>query len=127
MIQALLVSSDKNRLSSLETVLSENKVETVWAASGFEALSSMAEQHYDLVAADEQLPDMSGLELAEKTLLKHPMSNFAVVSALSREDFHEASEGMGILMQLSPETGRDEAGMLLDHLKSILRLMGTSA
>lgn len=127
MIQALLVSSDKNRLSGLAAVLSENKVATAWAASGFEALSSMTEQYYDLVAADEQLPDMSGLELAEKALLKHPMSNFAVVSALSREDFHEASEGMGILMQLPPETGRDEASMLLDHLKSILQLMGTSA
>lgn len=127
MIQALLVSSDKNRLSNLEAVLSENKVATIRAASGVEALSIMAEQYYDLVAADEQLPDMSGMELAEKVLLKHPMNNFAVVSALSREDFHEASEGMGILMQLSPDTDREEAGMLLDHLKSILRLMGTPA
>ena len=47
------------------------------------------------------------------------MINCAVVSTLSSADFHEASEGLGILMQLPAEPGKKEADQLLEHLKKI--------
>lgn len=123
-IRALFVSNEKKRFANLEAVFSESKAAVTLAESGRQALASMAGQFYDLVVADETLPDMTGLQLAEKAMLKHPMSNFAVVSALSHEDFHEASEGLGILMQLQPNPDRETAKQLLDHLKNILTLMG---
>lgn len=124
MIQALLVSSERAPLSNIEAVFLEDDMQIAHARSGAEAVSKLSERFYDIVVADDALADMTGLELAGKMVVKNPMSNFAVVSALTHEDFHEASEGLGILMQLSPQPGREEAGTLLAHLKKILALTG---
>ena len=51
------------------------------------------------------------------------MINCAAVSSLTSEDFHEAGEGLGILMQLPVEPGQEYADMLLEQLKSILNTM----
>jgi hypothetical protein len=48
------------------------------------------------------------------------MINCAAISSLSHKDFHEASEGLGVLMQLPESPGRDDAAKLLEHLKTIL-------
>lgn len=126
MIQALLVSCDKGGFPHLESVMTNNDAAISRAESGADALAKIADQFYHLVVVDEKLPDMTGLELAEKTILKNPMSNVALVSTLSQEDFHEASEGLGLLMQLSPQPDRKEAEILLKHLKSILQATGAT-
>ncbi len=48
----------------------------------------------------ENLGDMTGLEFIRAIVSKRPMVNCAAISSLASEDFHEASEGLGILMQL---------------------------
>jgi hypothetical protein len=52
-----------------------------------------------------------------------PMVNCAAVSSLVSEDFHEQSEGLGILMQLPVRPGQEHAEILLGKLKSILETM----
>ena len=69
--------------------------------------------------ADEDLGDMSGLKLAYEVISVNPMINCAVASSLSHEDFHEASEGLGLLAQLSLQPGSEQANELLDQLKKI--------
>ncbi|MCK5229369.1 MAG: hypothetical protein KAR13_03835, partial [Desulfobulbaceae bacterium] len=76
----------------------------------------------DLVIIDEKFSDMTGLEFAEKLVTVNPMMNCAMVSSLSPEDFHEATEGLGILMQLPLASGKEDAEKLLKHLNSILNL-----
>ncbi|OGP62327.1 MAG: hypothetical protein A2V65_05270 [Deltaproteobacteria bacterium RBG_13_49_15] len=44
------------------------------------------------------------------------------LDSLSPHDFHEASEGLGILMQLPPAPEKLDAEKLLKHLKTILIL-----
>ena len=80
----------------------------------------IAERNFDLVVADEKLGDMTGLEFIRGVVAKNPMVNCAAVSSLMPEDFHEASEGLGILMQLPVRPGQEYAEKLLAHLKSIL-------
>ena len=48
------------------------------------------------------------------------MVNTAVVSPLSDEEFHEASEGLGILGRLSTDPGMSEASELLHKLRAVL-------
>ncbi len=74
------------------------------------------------MVTDENLGDMTGLELIESVIASQPMLNCAAVSSLSPGDFHEASEGLGILMQLPVEAGKKEADQLLEHLKKIQAL-----
>lgn len=123
MIQAMLVSASKESFSNLESAFAENNVGAIWAESGNKALSMISERVFDLIIADETLPDMTGLDLAKKLIFKNPMLNLAVVSALSSHDFHEAGEGLGILMQLPPAPEKSDAEKLLAHLNKILTLI----
>jgi len=122
MIQILLISSERDSFLDMAAALEENGLHTAWAESGNTALSMVVDKAFDLVITDETLEDMTGLEFAEKLISVNAMLNCAAVSSLSSEDFHEASEGMGILMQLPPEPGKDAAEKLLEHLKKILNL-----
>ena len=122
MIQALLVTLRPGSFSQLDSAFSENDVEATWAESGNSALSMILERTFDIIIADESLRDMTGLELAKKLITKNPMLNIALISTLSAKDFHEASEGLGILMQLPPVPQKSDAEKLLEHLKHILLL-----
>ena len=100
-------------MSALEAGLEDNKVQVTWAESGSYALSMLAERDFDLVVTDEDLGDMTGLELIKTVVTQKPMVNCAAISSLSPDDFHEASEGLGILMQLPVNPGYEYAEALL--------------
>lgn len=121
-IKILLVSQDKASLSAFKAGLEENRVQTAWAESGSNALDKIAEKIFDLVVTDENLGDMTGLEFIGKVISKKPMVNCAAVTSLLPADFHEASEGLGILMPLPVRPGQEQAEQLLSHLKTILNL-----
>ena len=65
--------------------------------SGAEALEAARTTAPHLVIIDADLPDTAPLDLVGKLLMVNAMVNTAVVSPLSDEEFHEASEGLGIL------------------------------
>ena len=90
--------------------------------SGAGALDILSEKKMDLVVINETLGDMAGIDLARKVVARNPMAAVGLVSALSGEAFHEATEGLGILAQLPPHPGRGDAGDLLDKLVRVLRL-----
>lgn len=121
-IKILLVSQDKASMSAFKAGLEENKVQTAWAESGSNALGKIAEKDFDLVVTDENLGDMTGLEFIGKVISKKPMVNCAAVTSLLPADFHEASEGLGVLMPLPVRPGQEQAEQLLSHLKTILNL-----
>ena len=120
MLNILLASPDKTSMAALKAGLEQNDVQTTRVENGGEALSMIAERDFDLVVTDENLGDMTGLEFVKTVITQKPVANCAVVSALVPDDFHEASEGLGILMQLPARPGSEYAIELLEHLKSIL-------
>ena len=73
--------------------------------------------------ADEQLKDMTGLDFANKMVAVNPMINCALVSSLNEDDFHEASEGIGVLAKLPPRPGSEDAQNLSEQLRKIQSLM----
>ena len=124
LVTVLLASQDKSALSSFKAALEENQVQTAWAESGGNAIARIAEGSFDLVVTDENLGDMTGLEFIEKVISIKPMVNCAAVTSLLPADFHEASEGLGILMPLPVSPGQAQAEKLLSRLKTILNLAG---
>jgi DNA-binding NtrC family response regulator len=122
-IKILLVSQDKAAMSAFKAGLEENQVQTAWAQSGSNAIAKIAEKSFDLVVTDENLGDMTGLEFIEKVISKKPMVNCAAVTSLLPDDFHEASEGLGILMPLPVSPGQAQAEKLLSRLKTILEVV----
>ena len=121
MIVILLVAQESERFDSLAAVLeADGGLEIDHADCGAKAMAMAGEMAYDLVVADEKLGDMTALEFAENLTRLNPMINCAVVSSLPPADFHEASEGLGILFQLPERPEADDAGELLRRLKEVL-------
>jgi len=124
MIKLLLISPNKNSLQNLASALVEHAdVDLSWAESGKNALEIVTDSAIDLVVTDESLGDMTGLEFAGRLLSVNPMINCASVSSLSPEEFHEISEGLGIMVQLPLQPGKEHAEELLQRLKDIKMLM----
>ncbi len=119
MIHILIVSENQLSMSAFKTALNESGAQTTCLESGCKAFSAVSESVFDLLVADENLGDMTGLELIKSIIASQPMLNCAAVSSLLPGDFHEASEGLGVLMQLPVEPGKQEADQLLEHLKKI--------
>ncbi|MFH1241603.1 MAG: response regulator [Pseudomonadota bacterium] len=120
MFKLLLVTPNKEALARLASGLAEREdVQVSWAESGSQALNIASETSIALVVTDEKLGDMTGLQLAERLLMLNPVINCAAVSPLSPEDFHRASEGLGLMAQLPPRPGEEEGTYLVERLKHI--------
>ena len=126
MLKILLASPDELSLSILASVMEENDdVQMSWAESGKSALEMVSKTAFDLVVADEKLGDMTGLDFAEKLVVINPMVNCAAVSSLSDEEFHEASEGLGLLAQLPVNPAKEHAEPLLKTLRQLKGALST--
>jgi response regulator RpfG family c-di-GMP phosphodiesterase len=119
-IKLLLVTPTRKALGDFASALKTNdEVELLWAESGGNALAIAAETFVDLVVIDTVVGDMTGLDLAEKMLSVNPMINCTVVSLLTSKEFHEASEGLGLLAQLPENPEKEHAEDLLLRIKNI--------
>jgi len=123
MISILLASSQDQSLSGIESCLKEKKdCEILRSTTGQDALNILSSKAIDLIVADETLRDMTGLELIKKMISKHPMTNSALVSSLSSKEFHEISEGLGILMHLPVRPDENHGEILINKLQNVLNL-----
>ncbi len=120
MIRILLAGRDPGSLSAFKSALEQSDTYIQYMVSGDNVLAAISAEVFDLLVADEFLGDMAAIELIQSVAISHPLLNCALVSSLPPEDFHTATEGLGILMPLPPNPGIDEADQLLKHLNKIL-------
>lgn len=122
MIHHLLVTPDRSSFADLSLAIEARGGFISWADSAHQALTSLSKINVDLVVADETVGDMTGLEFFKRVIAVNPMVNGAAVSSLSKEAYHEASEGLGLLMQLAPNPGKAESERLMANLNRVLQL-----
>ena len=121
MLRVVLATNSPKALQVFtKALLSDPEVQLQGVVSGAEALEVVRTSAPHLVIIDLNLPDIAPLELVQKLLLVNAMVNTAVVSPLSDEEFHEASEGLGILGRLPTDPGMSEAVEMLRKLKTVL-------
>ncbi len=124
MINILLVSQEKTVFKKVEAAFSKDKINTQWVDSAQKALSTLSNKKFDLFIISEDLSDMTGRQLIEKALFQDAMMNSVVLSQLSHKDFHEAYEGLGVLMQFPLEPEMQDVTNLMDHLDRINKIAG---
>ena len=125
MFKLLLVSPDRASLSGLASILAEHgDVDLSWAYSGEQALDIASEMEIDLAVTDERLGDMTGLEFANRLLSVNPRIHCAAVSSLPQKNFHDISEGLGLLSQLPVHPGKEDAEKLIECLRYLKNLSG---
>ena len=125
MLHILLVTPRLDSWRGFADALSSDPgVRLEHAASGAAALEAVGRAAPQLAIIDAGLPDTSPLNLVRKLLMVNALINTAVVSDLNDDEFHEASEGLGILGRLPVNPGRDEAADLLGKLKAVSGALG---
>ena len=120
MSSLLLVAREQSRFSNIVPVIEEKGGAIHWAATGEEAMTAIGRKALDAIVVDENLEDTTGLALIKKIVAINPMINSALVSSLGEKAYHEASEGLGILMQLPPEPKESDGQRLMSKLSQIL-------
>ena len=121
MIRFLIVSSDKQSFTDLASSLNkETDIDISWAENGQNALRIIKNNSFDLAISDDQLADMTGLGFIKNLVTINPMINSALVSTLTPDQFHEQTEGLGILAQLPKKPDEKHAEDLLEQLKKII-------
>jgi DNA-binding NarL/FixJ family response regulator len=125
MLQIILASARPQSWQAfIEALRSNPEVKLEQAGSGAAALDAVRLSPPHLVIVDAGLPDAAPLELVQRLLLVNAMVNTAVVSPLTDEEFHEASEGLGVLGRLPEAPGGKEAADLLRKLRMLLGEQG---
>lgn len=126
MTQLLIVTADPPRLADMSAELEKQGAAVRWASSANQALELLGHHAIDLVVADENLGDMTGLAFIAQLVAVNPLINTAAVSSLSADAYHTVSEGLGILMQLPPEPNRSDGQRLMAHLNRLLNFTAAS-
>ena len=125
MLSILLVGKDLATQASFADELSQREgIRVSRAESAKEAWAYLNNCKVDVVVTDEQLADGAALPFVHLLTKKMPLINCAMVSSLTADDFHEATEGFGIFMQLPINPGAKEAAKMMQLLESIKALIG---
>jgi len=118
----LMVSDNTAPLAPLAAAFEQRPgIEVRFAAGGNAALAFLRQSPTDLVVIDQQLDGASGIAFAKVLVKAHPLVNTAIVGTLDEESFHQATEGLGVLMQLSPAS----AGAEVERILAVLSRIGT--
>lgn len=91
---------------------------------------STTEQFYQLLNQRSQdiegvIADDENLIVLKDIIKQYPLLNFGVISPRSTDAFHEATEGYGILMQLSFPPTKEDGMSFLAKLESLAALTRT--
>jgi DNA-binding NarL/FixJ family response regulator len=124
LLRVLLITNEIARFSALmERLPRQQKIELATATSAAAGFLLLKGKQIDLVVADERLDDMSGITFVKLLVKLNPLVNTAIVSTLTAEEFHEATEGLGVLMQLPAQPQEQDVEALLAVLEKIRALL----
>ncbi len=119
-LNLLLISKNMDRFSDLERALARGGTHRVISCSRTEEVyEAIAAGGVDAVIVDEEVESGSGLEFIRELIPRNPFINCALVSPLYAHEFHEATEGYGVFMQLPGHPGAEEAEKITAQLSRI--------
>ncbi len=120
MKQILIATQQPDRLSPLSGRLDAQSHYTIaWADTAQKVFEAVSATPPKLTIIDERIDGKSGIAIAREVIMKNAMADIALVSSLSEEAFHEASEGLGIVAQLPPWPDETHAERLIEVLATL--------
>ncbi|MGM0452815.1 MAG: hypothetical protein ACQERN_06600 [Thermodesulfobacteriota bacterium] len=120
MKQILIATQQPDRFSPLAgRVKAQSDYTIAWADTTQKLFDAVSATPPKLTIIDAHIDGKSGIALAREAIMKNAMADIAVVSSLSEEEFHEASEGLGIVAQLPPAPDETHAGRLIELLATL--------
>lgn len=95
-MKILVVDDEETILSLLETVLTHNGFKVVTAKDGAEALDLFLDQSFDMIIADEMMPNLSGNELVEEVRKENSTIPIIMVTAKGSSEDKKVSYDLGV-------------------------------
>jgi DNA-binding response OmpR family regulator len=93
-------------------------------ASAAEAVKYVGTDCPHLVIIDSGLEDSDSLDLVRRLIMVNAMVNTAVISSLPEDEFHDKSEGLGILCRLAARPTGNDSAALLQKLRAVVGAAG---
>jgi two-component SAPR family response regulator len=119
----LLVGQADGNLKRYSELLQSNHGITITHVElGQEALKLVSDPVYQLIIVDEKLGDYTGLEFIEMVVQVNPMVLCALVSSMAAKEFHDSSEGLGVLSQLPAHPTSEDIDDVLQKVSTVLGL-----
>ncbi|MBU1172856.1 MAG: hypothetical protein KKD44_25130 [Proteobacteria bacterium] len=128
MMSFLLVCDESDTLNEFERCLEGlPDISLQKVTSGQDALDLVKDKanKVDLAVVDQMVGGMPGIRWVEQMLPLNPMVNTALVSSLSDEDFHEYTEGLGVLMRIPLDPDKTTVTRVVERLVKVLSLYQT--
>lgn len=98
----LLVEDDETIRYTLSLVLKKRNFEIKEVESAEKALKMIENENFDYLISDVELPEMDGIQLAEKIRIKNPDIKIVLMTAIPLKEKLEKSEKMKIKMFIKP-------------------------
>ena len=116
----VILAGSGDRFDDFKAGLDTTRVAAIYQRNaGYDILAMLQSEKVEIVAVDNELSDMSGLDLVNRIAERHPFVNTALVSDSTKEDFHEETEGLGVLTQISNPPDKASAEDLLAQYAKI--------
>ena len=87
-----------------------------WTASAADVLDRAPASPWQLVVVDAMMSGMDYRKFLLDLLRVNAMLNTVVVTDMGEEDFHEHSEGLGVLCSVPPSPSWDDGVRAMDRL-----------
>lgn len=117
----VLASPHVDRWSEFSCALhAATKQEILELRTGAEALNAIRTKKVIAMVVDASMEDINGVALVREVIQINAMIHIAMASGRPEEEFHEETEGLGILLQLPPTPDASAA----DRLATTLRQFG---
>lgn len=118
-LRVLLVEDNKINQMLIKKMIENLGCEVLIASSGLEALQVLESQIPALVLTDIQMPDMNGIELAER-IQHHPISSISkipvvAITGYAGEDEKNAALSSGIRNILLKPFSQDDLGLIMSQ------------
>ena len=123
-LNVILLSEEDSTLASVASVLmGQRRFHVSCLASAEEAWAYLQGNKLDVAVVSDLLQDCTGLQFIKTLVAKNPFVNCALTSPLSKDEFHEATEGYGLFMQLPVNPSGQDADEMIERLNKIYGLI----
>jgi DNA-binding response OmpR family regulator len=103
----------------LENLVKDRRIEVEWTADAATTLTRVKAGRPDLLIVDARIGGRDGFDLCREVLKIDAFVNMAAVSDLDDDEFHEASEGLGLVGRLPSRPTAEDFERLLALLTAI--------
>ncbi|WP_420387268.1 response regulator [Roseivirga sp.] len=115
-LRVLLVEDDAISLKIYSKLLNSWGYEVHYANDGFLALQMMEEKHYDLLLTDNQLPFLSGIELAKR--VESTYHNTKVIMVTGDDISQDTANALTVLQKpVMPSYLKHQLELKLDEVQ----------